>query len=128
LRKDYKDFVLQEHNQKLGYMSGFVLAATQALKAIPAVNASIDNETDEIVYKDYVDISVAVATPKGLVTPVLRDCQNMSLVDVERNLSELSQKVQGLFGSNPVSANDFVPGQRRQDYARRHGWGHLYYL
>lgn len=90
-RKKYKDDVLKEHEVKLGFMSAFTKAACLALKEIPGANASI--EGDEIVYRDYVDLSVAVATPKGLVTPVVRNAEGMSLVEIEREINALGKKV-----------------------------------
>lgn len=72
MRKEYGDLFLKKHGIKLGFMSGFVKAATNALKNQPVVNAVIDG--NEMVYRDFVDISVAVSTPKGLVVPVLRNC------------------------------------------------------
>ncbi|TCD70680.1 2-oxoglutarate dehydrogenase complex E2 component [Steccherinum ochraceum] len=89
-RKKYKDDVLKEHDVKLGFMSVFTRACTLALKEIPAANASI--EGDEIVYRDYVDLSVAVATPKGLVTPVVRNAEGMNLVEIEREIAALGKK------------------------------------
>ena len=90
-RKKYKDDVLKEHEVKLGFMSAFTKACCLALREIPAANASI--EGDEIVYRDYVDLSVAVATPKGLVTPVLRNAETMNLVEIEREIAALGRKV-----------------------------------
>lgn len=89
-RKKYKDQVLKEHDVKLGYMSAFAKACSLALKEIPAANASI--EGDEIVYRDYVDLSVAVATPKGLVTPVVRNAEGMNFLDIEREIAALGKK------------------------------------
>lgn len=74
----YKDEFEKKHGCRLGFMSAFVKASTAALQEVPAVNAVIDDATNEIVYKDYCDVSVAVASPKGLVVPVLRNTQNMS--------------------------------------------------
>ena len=95
-RSKYKDQVLKEHNVKLGYMSAFCKAAAHALQRIPAVNASIvqdsNGENPEIVYKDYVDISIAVATPKGLVTPVLRNVEQLSFVQVERAIAAYGER------------------------------------
>ncbi len=91
MRKKYKDEVLKEHDVKLGFMSAFAKASCLALKEIPAANASI--EGDEIVYRDYVDLSVAVATPKGLVTPVVRNAESMSFVDIEKEIAALGKKV-----------------------------------
>lgn len=91
LRADYKDAVLKKHGVKFGFMSAFVKAAAVALEEIPAVNASIDG--NEIVYHDFVDMSVAVSTPKGLVTPVLRNVEEMGYLDIERGIAELGKKV-----------------------------------
>lgn len=89
-RKKYKDEVLKTQEVKLGFMSPFVKACSLALKEVPAANASI--EGDEIVYRDYVDMSVAVATPKGLVTPVVRNAEGMNFVDIEKEIAGLSKK------------------------------------
>ncbi|KAG6878187.1 hypothetical protein C0993_010948 [Termitomyces sp. T159_Od127] len=91
MRKKYKDQVLKEHDVKLGFMSAFAKACTLALREIPSANASI--EGDEIVYRDYVDLSVAVATPKGLVTPVVRNTETMGFIDIEKEISFLGKKV-----------------------------------
>jgi len=80
-----KTTFFKKHGVKLGFMSFFVKAATYALLQIPIANAVIDG--DEIVYKNYIDISVAVSTPNGLVVPVLRDCQNKSYADIEKEIS-----------------------------------------
>lgn len=94
MRKKYKDQVLKEHDVKLGFMSAFAKASTLALKEIPAANASI--EGDEIVMRDYVDLSVAVATPKGLVTPVVRNAEGMNFIDIEKEIAGLGKKVREL--------------------------------
>ncbi|CCA71721.1 probable dihydrolipoamide S-succinyltransferase precursor [Serendipita indica DSM 11827] len=90
MRKLYKDEVLKKHDVKLGFMSAFAKAACLALKEIPVANAAI--EGDSIVYRDYVDLSVAVATPKGLVTPVVRNAEGMNFVDIEREIAALGKK------------------------------------
>ncbi|KAL1742813.1 hypothetical protein HDZ31DRAFT_75279 [Schizophyllum fasciatum] len=90
MRSKYKDAILKEHDVKLGFMSAFAKASTLALKEIPAANASI--EGDEIVYRDYVDLSVAVATPKGLVTPVVRNAENLGFIDIEKEIAALGKK------------------------------------
>lgn len=90
-RKLYKDGVLKNEGVKLGFMSAFARASVLALKEIPAANASI--EGDSIVYRDYVDLSVAVATPKGLVTPIVRNAEAMGLVEIEKAIAELGKKV-----------------------------------
>ncbi|KAG8749611.1 2-oxoglutarate dehydrogenase complex E2 component, partial [Ceratobasidium sp. 428] len=91
MRKKYKDDILKEQGVKLGFMSAFAKACCLALREIPAANASI--EEDMIVYRDYVDLSVAVATSKGLVTPVVRNAESMGFVDIEREISNLGKKV-----------------------------------
>ena len=73
---------MKKHGIKLGFMSAFVKGAVAAMKEQPVVNAVI--EGNEIVYRDYIDISVAVSTPTGLVVPVLRNTENMSYADVEK--------------------------------------------
>ena len=94
-RKLYKDEVLKKTGVKLGFMSAFSRACVLAMRDIPAVNASIEgpNGGDTIVYRDYVDISVAVATEKGLVTPVVRNTETMDLVSIEKAIAELGKKV-----------------------------------
>jgi 2-oxoglutarate dehydrogenase E2 component (dihydrolipoamide succinyltransferase) len=82
IRKEVGEVFAKKHNVKLGFMSAFVKASAAALKEQPIVNAVIDK--NEIVYRDFVDISVAVSTPTGLVVPVLRNCQSMGYADVEK--------------------------------------------
>ncbi|GMK55384.1 hypothetical protein CspeluHIS016_0204400 [Cutaneotrichosporon spelunceum] len=89
-RKLYKDGVLKNEGVKLGFMSAFARASVLALREIPEANASIEDDT--IIYRDYVDLSVAVATPKGLVTPVVRNAESMGLVDIERAIAGLGEK------------------------------------
>ncbi|KAF9506423.1 hypothetical protein BS47DRAFT_433273 [Hydnum rufescens UP504] len=86
----YKDEVLKTRGVKLGFMSPFAKASTLALKEIPAANASIEDDT--IVYRDYVDLSVAVATPKGLVTPVVRNIETMNFIEIEEAIANLGKK------------------------------------
>ena len=90
LRKAYKDQFEKQHGVRLGFMSFFIKAATEALKLFPEVNASIDG--DEIVYHNYFDISVAVSSPRGLVVPVLRDVDHMSMANVEATIREFAVK------------------------------------
>ena len=92
MRKKYKDAFQEKHGVKLGFMSAFVKASTAALQELPAVNAYIDDETKEIVYREYCDISVAVASPGGLVVPVLRNTETMTFADVERTIAMYGQK------------------------------------
>ncbi|KAI9738333.1 MAG: 2-oxoglutarate dehydrogenase complex E2 component [Cirrosporium novae-zelandiae] len=93
-RKLYKEEILKKTGVKLGFMSAFSRACVLAMRDIPTVNASIEgpNGGDTIVYRDYVDISVAVATPKGLVTPVVRNVEGMDLVTIEKSIADLGKK------------------------------------
>lgn len=90
LRKAYKDQFEKKHDVRLGFMSFFVKAATEALKQFPEVNASIDGE--DIVYHGYFDISIAVSSPRGLVVPVLRNTDQMSMADVEKQIRVFAKK------------------------------------
>jgi len=90
LRKQYKDLFEKTHDTRLGFMSFYVKAVVEALKRFPAVNASIDG--DDIVYHNFFDISIAVSTPRGLVTPVLRDADQMSMAGVENGIRDLAIK------------------------------------
>lgn len=106
MRKQYKDAFLKKHGVKLGFMSAFVKAAAYALSDQPAVNAVIDDTTKEIVYRDYVDISVAVATPKGLVVPVIRGVEGMNFTDIEKTINELGEKAR----KNELAVEDMDGG------------------
>ncbi|KAG9050592.1 2-oxoglutarate dehydrogenase complex E2 component [Tulasnella sp. UAMH 9824] len=90
LRSANKDDILKKTGIKLGFMSAFAKASCLALQEIKAANASI--EGDEIVYRDYVDLSVAVATPKGLVTPVVRNAESMEMLQIEQEIANLGKK------------------------------------
>ena len=90
MRKDYQDDFLKKYGVKLGFMSFFVKASIEALKLFPAVNAEIDGE--EIVYKNYYNISFAVATDKGLVVPVLKNADEMSFAQIENEIKKISEK------------------------------------
>ncbi|KAH3676269.1 hypothetical protein WICMUC_002146 [Wickerhamomyces mucosus] len=90
LRKLYKDEIIKKQDIKFGFMGLFSKAAALAIKDIPAVNGAI--EDDQLVYRDYVDISVAVATPKGLVTPVVRNAESLSVLDIEKEIASLGKK------------------------------------
>lgn len=92
MRARHKDAFLKKHNLKLGFMSAFVKASAFALQEQPVVNAVIDDATKEVVYRDYIDISVAVATPRGLVVPVIRNVETMNYADIERTINELGEK------------------------------------
>jgi len=89
-RAKYKDLFEKKHGVRLGFMGFFVKAATMALKDIPSVNASI--EGDEIVYHDYADISVAVSAPNGLVVPVIRDAQDLSVAGIEKTIGDFGRR------------------------------------
>ncbi|KAL1844141.1 hypothetical protein VTJ49DRAFT_4993 [Mycothermus thermophilus] len=93
-RNKYKDEILKKTGVKLGFMSAFSRAVVLAMRDLPVVNASIEgpNGGDTIVYRDYVDISVAVATEKGLVTPVVRNAEALDMVGIERTIAELGKK------------------------------------
>ncbi len=89
-RKKYKDLFAKKHGVKLGFMGFFAKAACLALKDVPSVNGQIDG--DEIVYHDYVDISVAVSAPNGLVVPVIRNAEQMSFADVENTIGDFGKR------------------------------------
>jgi 2-oxoglutarate dehydrogenase E2 component (dihydrolipoamide succinyltransferase) len=115
LRKQYKDIFEERHGIRLGFMSFYVKAVVEALKRYPEVNASIDG--DEIVYHNFFDVSIAVSTPRGLVTPVLRDCDKLSLAEIEKGIRELAIKgrdgkltVDELIGGNFTITNGGVFG------------------
>lgn len=90
LRNQYKDLFEKTHNTRLGFMSFYVKAVTEALKRFPGVNASIDG--DDIVYHNFFDISIAVSTPRGLVTPVLRDTDQLGMAGIENGIRDLAIK------------------------------------
>ena len=94
-RKLYKDEILKKTGVKLGFMSAFSKAAVLAMRDLPTINASIEgpNGGDTIVYRDYVDISVAVATEKGLVTPVVRNAESMDMIGIEQAIADMGKKV-----------------------------------
>jgi 2-oxoglutarate dehydrogenase E2 component (dihydrolipoamide succinyltransferase) len=90
LRSQYKDLFEKKHGTKLGFMGFFVRACVQALKDVPAVNAEIDGT--DLIYKNYYHIGVAVGTDKGLVVPVVRDCDQKSLAEVEKSIAEFGKR------------------------------------
>ncbi|MEL0609893.1 2-oxoglutarate dehydrogenase complex dihydrolipoyllysine-residue succinyltransferase [Vibrio echinoideorum] len=115
LRKQYKDQFEKRHDTRLGFMSFYVKAVTEALKRFPEVNASIDGT--DIIYHNYFDISMAVSTPRGLVTPVLKDCDTLGFADIEKGIKELAIKgrdgkltVDELMGGNFTITNGGVFG------------------
>jgi 2-oxoglutarate dehydrogenase E2 component (dihydrolipoamide succinyltransferase) len=89
LRNRYKDLFEKKHGVKLGFMGFFTKAVTHALKEIPAVNAEIDGT--DIIYKNYCHIGVAVGTDKGLVVPVVRDADQMSIAEIEKEIGRLGK-------------------------------------
>ena len=90
MRKQYKDIFEKTHDTRLGFMSFYVKAVTEALKRFPGVNASIDG--DDLVYHNFFDISIAVSTPRGLVTPVLRDTDQLGMAGIENGIRDLAIK------------------------------------
>ena len=90
LRNKYKEKFEKEHGVKLGFMSFFVKAAIAALKKFPVVNASIDGK--DIVYHGYFDIGIAIGSPRGLVVPILRNADQMSLADIEKQIADFAAK------------------------------------
>ena len=90
LRNKYKDKFEKEHGVKLGFMSFFVKAAVAALKKYPIINASVDG--NDIVYHGYFDIGIAVGSPRGLVVPILRNADQMSIADIEKKIGEFGAK------------------------------------
>ncbi|KAL3644166.1 hypothetical protein CASFOL_012098 [Castilleja foliolosa] len=107
LRSDYKDAFAEKHGVKLGLMSGFVKAAISALQKQPIVNAVIDG--DDIIYRDYVDISIAVGTPKGLVVPVLRNAESMNFAEVEKEINNLAKKAtEGTISIDEMAGGTFT--------------------
>ncbi|CAK4649729.1 hypothetical protein LEN26_011182 [Aphanomyces euteiches] len=117
MRSTYKDAFEKKHGVKLGFMSAFIKASAASLLEVPGVNASIDDKHAEIIYRDFVDISVAVATPKGLVTPVIRNTESMSFADIEKTLAQLAEKarageitIEDMAGGNFTISNGGVFG------------------
>ena len=90
LRTQYKELFEKKHGVKLGFMGFFVRACVQALKEIPAVNAEIDGT--DIVYKNYYHIGIAVGTERGLVVPVVRDCDQKSLAEIEKTIADFGRR------------------------------------
>lgn len=104
IRKKYKEVFKEQHGIGLGFMSFFTKAVTEALHLFPQVNAQING--DEIVYYDYADISIAVSGPKGLVVPVVRNAETMSLAAIERKIKELAVKAR----DNKLSLDEMTGG------------------
>lgn len=115
LRKQYGDAFETRHGIRLGFMSFYIKAVLEALKRFPEVNASIDGE--DVVYHNYFDVSIAVSTPRGLVTPVLKDIDTLVMADIEKKIKELAikggdgkLKVEELTGGNFTITNGGVFG------------------
>jgi 2-oxoglutarate dehydrogenase E2 component (dihydrolipoamide succinyltransferase) len=89
MRSEYKEAFEKKHGVKLGFMGFFVKACIQALKEVPAVNAEIDG--NDLVYKNYYHIGVAVGTEKGLVVPVVRDADRMSIAEIEKTIADFGR-------------------------------------
>ena len=107
MRAKYKEQFEKRHGVRLGFMSLFIKAATEALKRFPAVNASLDG--DDIVYHGYYDIGVAVSSDRGLVVPVLRDTDRMSMSDIEAKIREFGGKAQqGKLGLDDMTGGTFT--------------------
>ncbi|WP_255297412.1 dihydrolipoyllysine-residue succinyltransferase [Anaerophaga thermohalophila] len=107
IRKEYQDKFVEKHGLKLGFMSFFLKASALALMARPRVNSMIDKE--EIVTPEYVDISVAVQTPKGLMVPVIRNVEKRSLADIESELKKLAGKARsGKISLEEMSGGTFT--------------------
>lgn len=104
LRAKYRDQFEQSNGVKLGFMSFFVKACTEALKKYPVVNASVDGS--DIIYHGYYDIGIAVGTPRGLVVPILREADNMSFAQIEKTIRELGARAQ----ENKLSLDDLTGG------------------
>ncbi|MFM1869869.1 MAG: 2-oxoglutarate dehydrogenase complex dihydrolipoyllysine-residue succinyltransferase [Pseudomonadota bacterium] len=106
MRNKYKDQFEKEHGTKLGFMSFFVKAAVHALKKYPILNASVDG--NDIVYHGYFDIGIAVGSPRGLVVPILRDADQMSLADIEKKIAEFGAKARdGKLSLDELSGGTF---------------------
>ena len=106
LRKRYKESFEKEHGVRLGFMSFFAKSAVEALKRFPVVNASV--EGTDVIYHNYFDIGIAVSTERGLMVPVLRDVDQMSFAEFERNLGEIAKKAQdGKIGLEDLTGGTF---------------------
>ncbi len=104
MRKKYQERFEKEHGVKLGFMSFFVKAVVAALKKYPVVNASVDG--NDIVYHGYFDIGIAVGSPRGLVVPIVRDCDNLSFSGVEKKIAEYGKKA----GDGKLAIEDLTGG------------------
>ena len=106
MRKELGDAFLKTHGVKLGFMSFFIKACTIALQERPIVNSVIDDQGENVISRNFVDISVAVSGPNGLVVPVLRDCDTKSFADIEKSLLDLAVKAK----ENTLALEDMAGG------------------
>jgi 2-oxoglutarate dehydrogenase E2 component (dihydrolipoamide succinyltransferase) len=114
-RKFYKDEVLKARGVKLGFMSAFSRACVLAMREVPAVNASIEgpNSGDALVFRDYVDISIAVATERGLVTPVVRNAESLDIMGIEKAVADLGKRVRVSYSEFHDRFDGFLGPQSR---------------
>ena len=107
LRARYKEAFEKEHGVRLGFMSFFAIAAVEALKKFPVVNASV--EDNDVIYHDYFDIGIAVSSPRGLMVPVIRDVNQLSFAQVEADIARLSGKARdGTMGMEDLTGGTFT--------------------
>lgn len=106
LRSKHKDEFLEKHGVKLGFMSVFTKASAEALMRAPAVNGLFDGENKQIIYRDFADISIAVATPTGLVVPVVRNVESMSFHGIEGAIADYGKKAR----AGKISLEDMAGG------------------
>lgn len=104
LRKKYQDTFTKKHGVKLGFMSFFVKAVTEALKQFPIVNASVEGQ--DILYHGFFDIGIAVASERGLVVPILRDADQMNLAEIEKAIASFAEKAK----ANKLTIEDMTGG------------------
>ncbi len=104
IRKKYKEIFKEKHGISLGFMSFFTKAVTEALNIVPGVNAQIDG--NEVVYHNYADIGIAVSSPKGLMVPVVRNAEQMTLAEIELNIKELANKAR----TNKITIDEMMGG------------------
>jgi 2-oxoglutarate dehydrogenase E2 component (dihydrolipoamide succinyltransferase) len=106
LRRRHQERFEKEHGVRLGFMSFFVKAAVAALKKYPVVNASVDG--NDIVYHGYFDIGIAVASPRGLVVPIVRDCDQLSFAAIEKQIADYGRRAQdGKLGFDELTGGTF---------------------
>ncbi|PRQ32983.1 putative dihydrolipoyllysine-residue succinyltransferase [Rosa chinensis] len=107
LHCDFKDASVEKHGVKLGLMSRFIKAVVSGVQNQPTINAVIDG--DDIIYRDYIDISAAVGTPKGLVVPVIRNADKMNCGEIEKEINLLAKKAnEGRFSIDDMAGGSFT--------------------